>query len=74
MTTTNWKQKSLAPVLLSEEDASFSTMLDIQEAIRKKDILNIAVTGPYGAAKSSVLQTSVTVSSVILAIIVCNHL
>lgn len=57
MPNIDWNQKSLTPVLLTEADASFSTVQDIQNAIRKDDILNIAVTGPYGSGKSSVLQT-----------------
>lgn len=52
-----WKQKSLTPVLLGEKDKSYSTVLDLQEAIKRDEILNIAVTGPYGSGKSSVLQT-----------------
>lgn len=57
MSNNYWNQKSLTPVLLTETDASFRTVQDIQNAIRKDDILNIAVTGPYGSGKSSVLRT-----------------
>lgn len=52
-----WKQKSLTPVLLGEKDKSYSTVLDLQETIKRDEILNIAVTGPFGSGKSSVLQT-----------------
>lgn len=57
MSNNNWKQKSLTPVLLKETDDSFSTVVDLQNAIKEDDILNIAVTGPYGSGKSSVLRT-----------------
>lgn len=57
MSNNDWNQNSLTPVLLTETDASFRTVQDIQNAIRKDDILNIAVTGPYGSSKSSVLRT-----------------
>ena len=57
MSNNNWKQKSLTPVLLKETDDSFSTVVDLQNAIKDDDILNIAVTGPYGSGKSSVLRT-----------------
>lgn len=57
MSNKNWKQKSLTPVLLKETDDSFSTVVDLQNAIKEDDILNIAVTGPYGSGKSSVLRT-----------------
>lgn len=57
MSNTDWKQKSLTPVLLGEKDKSYSTVLDLQEAIKRDEILNIAVTGPFGSGKSSVLQT-----------------
>lgn len=57
MSNTDWKQKALTPVMLNEKDESYNTVLDLQNAIRKDDILNIAVTGPFGSGKSSVLHT-----------------
>lgn len=53
----NWKQKALTPVVLKETDDSFSTVSDLMNAIEKDEILNIAVTGPYGSGKSSVVKT-----------------
>lgn len=53
----NWKQKALTPVVLKETDDSFSTVSDLMNAIEKDEILNIAVTGPYGSGKSSVIKT-----------------
>ncbi|MBQ0127341.1 MAG: hypothetical protein KBS80_05045 [Bacteroidales bacterium] len=55
--STNWKQKSLTPVLLKESDPSYKTVDDLLHAIEDEHILNIAVTGPYGSGKSSVLNT-----------------
>lgn len=57
MCNTDWKQKALTPVLLNKTDESYSTVLDLQNAIKQDDILNIAVTGPFGSGKSSVLKT-----------------
>lgn len=57
MSNNNWKQKVLTPILLKESDDSYSTVQDLQNAIKNDDILNIAVTGPYGSGKSSVLRT-----------------
>lgn len=57
MNTNIWKQKSLTPALLNESDASYRTVIELQNAINDSDILNIAVTGPYGSGKSSVLRT-----------------
>lgn len=55
--STDWKQKSLTPVLLKENDPSYKTVDDLLHAIEDEHILNIAVTGPYGSGKSSVLNT-----------------
>lgn len=55
----NRKQKSLTPILLTSEDASYHTVNDLREIIKNDDVLNIAVTGPYGSGKSSVLKTFV---------------
>lgn len=55
--STDWKQKSLTPVLLKDSDLSYKTVDDLLHAIEDDHILNIAVTGPYGSGKSSVLKT-----------------
>lgn len=52
-----WAQNPLTPIELKESDASFCTVTDLLAAIKEDDILNIAVTGPYGSGKSSVLRT-----------------
>lgn len=57
MSNADWNQKALTPALLNKKDESYSTVLDLQNAIRQDDILNIAVTGPFGSGKSSVLKT-----------------
>lgn len=57
MSNTDWKQKALTPVLLNKTDESYSTVIDLKNAIKQDDILNIAVTGPFGSGKSSVLKT-----------------
>ena len=55
--TNSWKQKSLSPIILSKEEDSYRTVEDLKNAVSQDDILNIAVTGPYGSGKSSVLRT-----------------
>ena len=52
-----WKQKALTPIVLKDTDDSFNTVKDLLHAIANDDILNIAVTGPYGSGKSSVIKT-----------------
>ena len=53
----NWKQKALTPIVLKDTDESFNTVKDLLHAIENDEILNIAVTGPYGSGKSSVIKT-----------------
>lgn len=54
---TEWKQKPLTPVILDIGDPAHATVDDILHALKEDDILNIAVTGPYGSGKSSILKT-----------------
>lgn len=53
----NWKQKSLTPQLISKDSPSYNTVNDLQNALSDGNIRNIAITGPYGSGKSSVLAT-----------------
>ena len=52
-----WKQKPLLPKQLKEEEASYKAVIDLQEALANENISNIALTGPFGAGKSSVIST-----------------
>lgn len=50
-------QIALTPIILRESDNAYKTVEDIAFQLQKGDALNIAVTGPYGSGKSSVLRT-----------------
>ena len=51
-------QESLQPQKLDpEKDKAYQSVLDIEERLQKKDATNIALTGPYGSGKSSVLMS-----------------
>ena len=53
--------QSLLPIKLKKEDPSYQTVEELadvlQNAIKNEDIRNIALTGPFGSGKSSVLHT-----------------
>ncbi len=49
--------KALYPIILKEGDAAYSAVKDLQEALRDEKVKNIALTGPYGSGKSSVIET-----------------
>lgn len=53
--------QSLLPMKLNKDDASYQTVKELAEvldhAIKNKDIRNIALTGPFGSGKSSIIQT-----------------
>ena len=57
MAENSWNQKSLLPKLLKKGDASYDAVIDLQEALEDDDKCNIALTGPFGAGKSSVVRT-----------------
>ena len=57
MDSSDWKQKALLPKLLTEKDSSYNAVVDLQQALAKDDICNIALTGPFGSGKSSVIHT-----------------
>lgn len=51
---------TLLPIKLTKDDPSYTTVKDLEEALRcadSKNIRNIALTGPFGSGKSSVLMT-----------------
>lgn len=54
-------QQSLLPIKLKEGDPSHQTVKELAEvldhAIKNEDIRNIALTGPFGSGKSSIIQT-----------------
>jgi len=48
----------LTPEVIADKDGnSYKTVREISAAIDHKDVKNIAVTGPYGSGKSSILKT-----------------
>lgn len=50
----------LTPEVIADKDSnSYKTVREISAAIDHKDVKNIAVTGPYGSGKSSILKTLV---------------
>ena len=50
-------QKSLQPQCINEEEKAYQSVKDIAERLELKDATNIALTGPYGSGKSSILLT-----------------
>lgn len=56
--TSNLPYESLSPIADADKDGTYKEALDWALSKRKeKDIKNIALTGPYGSGKSSVLKT-----------------
>ena len=54
------KIDTLLPKKLSKNDASYKTVVDLNNALdvaKEQNIKNIALTGPFGSGKSSVLFT-----------------
>ena len=53
--------RTLNPKILTSEDSSYKTVKElnevIEEALEKGEIKNIALTGPFGSGKSSILLT-----------------
>lgn len=51
----------LLPIKLTKDDPSYKTVEELAEvldhAIKNKDIRNVALTGPFGSGKSSIIQT-----------------
>ena len=50
-------QTSLQPQRIGKEEKAYQSVLDIEERLQKGDATNIALTGPYGSGKSSILIT-----------------
>lgn len=50
-------QESLQPQRLDKDEKAYQSVLDIEERLKKGDATNIALTGPYGSGKSSILYT-----------------
>lgn len=50
-------QESLQPQRIKKGTGPYQSVLDIEERLQKKDATNIALTGPYGSGKSSILIT-----------------
>lgn len=51
-------QESLQPKRIGKEEKAYQSVLDIEERLQKGDATNIALTGPYGSGKSSILLRS----------------
>lgn len=55
------KQVSLTPALLNRNNENdkkqYRSVLNLARKLEEKDILNIALTGPYGSGKSSILRS-----------------
>ena len=52
-------ERLLSPKILEESDPSYNSVRELQAAISQEACKNIAVTGIYGAGKSSVINTFV---------------
>ena len=50
-------QKTLTPIILKEGMAGYDTVKDIEEKLNDPEVFNIAITGPYGSGKSTVLKS-----------------
>ena len=50
-------QKTLTPIILEEGMPGYETVQDIEEKLNDPEVFNIAITGPYGSGKSTVLKS-----------------
>ena len=53
-------KKLLSPKILDKSDPSYTSVIELQTAVSQEACKNIAVTGIYGAGKSSVINTFVS--------------
>lgn len=53
------KQTSLTPVIITKEsnEQQYKSVCNLARKLQEEDVLNIAVTGPYGSGKSSILRS-----------------
>ena len=50
-------QKTLTPIILDKGMPGYETVQDIKEKLNDSEVFNIAITGPYGSGKSTVLKS-----------------
>lgn len=50
-------QNNLAPIVLKEGEPGYNTAKDLKEKLADSNVFNIAITGPYGSGKSTILNT-----------------
>lgn len=50
-------QKTLTPITLQEGMVGYETVQDIEDKLNDPEVFNIAITGPYGSGKSTVLKS-----------------
>lgn len=53
-------QKSLTPVLIAKGTKPYLSVEKLRECLKDNDIYNIALTGPFGSGKSSVVKTLIS--------------
>lgn len=55
------KQVSLTPAKLNRnnknDEKQYRSVLNLAQKLQEKDVLNMALTGPYGSGKSSILRS-----------------
>ena len=55
------KQVSLAPIILNcdneNDKKQYKSVFNLAQKLQEEDVLNIALTGPYGSGKSSILRS-----------------
>ena len=57
MTELKHIQKTLTPIILQEGMVGFETVQDIEDKLNDPEVFNVAITGPYGSGKSTVLKS-----------------